>query len=774
MSGINRRRFLKIGTTSASIMAAGGGISGLVSEAIELSMGGRQVSRTTEKFRKAIPSTCLLCYARCGIYGYVENGLLMKIGGNPEHPNSRGRMCAKGQAGINFLYDPDRILYPLKRVGARGEGKWRRISWDEAFNEISSRLKSLIDKGHPEEFIFQSTRDITTQDFARRFLNAYGTPNALVNTDLGRENKRLAQELTWGAEIEVNDVAKTHYMLNFGSNPYEAHLLRTSFAQRIQEGRITTVVGERVHHAAKIVTFDVRVSQTAGKSDEWFPIRPGTDGIVILSMANVIMKMGLYNEEFIEKWTNVSVKELSDYLSKYTTEMAEVISGVPVEDILRIAEEFAESKSATTISTGGLTKHYNGTYNERCILLLNAITGNIDVEGGFCLPRTYRLSEPSPIPPSPTIKSELIHPEGYPLAPHEIPYSVLPMIKEGRAKAGIYMTYQHNPVYAGPDCNQTKEILQDESIIPYYVAIDSNMTESTIFADIVLPEAIYLERWELESPPAFERIPFISIRQPVVKPLGEVKSFMEICIELAKRIGGGMEKYFDFATPEDYLDTAILNIDKLVNVGGLYYLMEKGVWYDKDEKPVYRSYEKNGFNTPSGKFEIYSEKMKEHGFDPMPTYLEIPEHQNMKKGELILTTFQWNVFTHQNLANCMWLSEIVHDNPIWINTETAMAMGINDGDKVEVRSMLGTLITTAHVTQGIHPDVVAISDSCGHWEYGGIACGKNFKSKDPNTQLIWWEKQGNGVHPNPIIPIRSDMVGGGQAWMDTVVTVKKV
>ncbi len=773
MSSISRRRFLKISAASASILA-GGGYSGLFSEALELGMGGKQVSRTTGKFRKAIPSTCLLCYARCGIYGYVENGLLMKIGGNPEHPNSRGRMCAKGQAGINFLYNPDRILYPLKRVGTRGEGKWKRISWDEAFNEIASRLKSLLDKGHPEEFIFQSTRDITTQDFARRFLNAYGTPNALVNTDLGKQNKRIAQELTWGAEIEVNDVAKTYYMLNFGSNPYEAHLLRTSFAQRIQEGRITRMIGERVHHAAKLVTFDVRVSQTAGKSDEWIPIISGTDGIVILAMANVIMKMGLYDREFIEKWTNVSVKDLTESLSQYTPEMAEVISSVPAEDILRIAEEFALSKSATTISTGGLTKHYNGTYNERCILLLNAITGNIDVEGGFCLPRTYRLNEPSPIPPPSSIISELIHPEDYPLSPHEIPYAVLPMIKAGSQRASVYMTYQHNPVYAGPDCNQTKEILKDESIIPYYVAIDSSMTESTVFADIVLPEAIYLERWELESPPAFEMVPIISIRQPVVKPLGEVKSFMEICIELAKRIGGGMEKHFDFATPEDYLDIAISKIDKLVNAGGLYYLMEQGVWYDKDEKPVYKSYEKSGFNTPSGKFEIYSERLKEHGFDPMPIYMEIPDHQALKKGELILTTFQWNVFTHQNLANCMWLSEIVHNNPIWINAKTARSRGIKDGDNVEVRSRIGTLITIAHITEGIHPDVVAISDNCGHWEYGKIAQAKNFKSKDPNTQLIWWEKQGNGEHPNPIIPLRSDFIGGGQAWMDTVVTVRKV
>ncbi len=179
----------------------------------------------------------------------------------------------------------------------------------------------------------------------------------------------------WGKSLDVNDVANTKYMLNFGCNVYESHTVYNSFVQRVIEGR--------VNNGAKLVTFDVRLSNTAGRSDEWFPIRPGTDGLVALAMANVIMREGLYDKEFIEKWTNVTVDQLKQHLARYTPEMAEKESGVPAADLVRIAREFATTKPATTISYRGVCAQYNGTQNERSVMLLNAITGNIDVKGGL-------------------------------------------------------------------------------------------------------------------------------------------------------------------------------------------------------------------------------------------------------------------------------------------------------------------------------------------------------------------------------------------------------
>ena len=775
MPDFKRRDFLKLGLGASSLLALEGYSSLLgTAEGEELAWGGKQVCRTTGKTRHAIPSTCLNCFARCGILGYVDAGRLVKIEGDPGNPNNQGKICAKGQAGINLEYDVDRILYPLRRIGKRGEGKWERISWEKALQEVADRLKTIRGGGNPDEFAFHSERDITTQSFARRFLDVFGSTSILNHTALGGANKKIARQLTWGADIDINDVAYSEYILNFGANPYEAHILRTAFIQRIASTRSIRMVGEKILNKAKLVTFDSRCSITAGRSDEWIPVMPGTDGIVALAMARVIMNEGLYDNDFITKWCNYPVDKLAQHLQPYTPEVAQKISSVPAPDIRRIAREFATAKPATTISAGGVTEHINGVYTERCIALLSAITGNIDIKGGDCLPRTYQFSQPEPIPLEPPRESKLTHPQEFPLAHHMTATNVLSMIKEGRQKISAYMIYQHNPAYFDPECSIHAEILQDEKLIPFFVVIDSYLSESAALADMILPAATYLERLELESPPSFEMVPFISIRQPIVRPLGEAQPFMDILIELARRIGGGMEGYFPFATAEDYWRACISHIAALVKVGGLDYLKEHGVWFDPEAKPNYKSYEKEGFETPSGKFEIYSKILEEKGFNPLPVYEPIPQQQKMKNDQFILITFQENVHTHGYTNNAILLAEITHNNKIWINSDVARARGIKRDDLIEVRSKIGSIKIRAHPTPGIHPMVVAISDSCGHWEYGRIAQAKQFKSEDPLTALLWWEEEGNGIHPNCIIPVSLDPIGGGQAWMDTMVTITKL
>jgi anaerobic selenocysteine-containing dehydrogenase len=780
----SRRSFLKLGTAGAASLGTMGFLKAS-SDAMELIMGGAEVSRTTGKYLKPIPSTCLNCYARCGNYGFNAYGTLLKIGPNPEHPNSRGRMCAKGQAGLNLVYDPDRVLYPMKRVGPRGDGKWERISWEEAYNQIADRMKSILADGRPEEFLFQSDRDITTQDITRRFVHAFGSPNALVNHPLGGANKQAAQRLTWGTDYDIPDVANTEYMLIFGSNPFEAHYMRTSFVQRMVEGRsLRSVSADLLRLKAKMVTFDVRVSQTSGRSDEWHPILPGTDGVVALAMCHVIMEEGLEDRDFLNRWTNYPPDKLKQHLKDYTPDVAAKISGVPEQEIRRIAREFATAKPATTISTGGVAKHRNGVYSERCVALLNVITGNIDIKGGYCLPKFYRFHDPEPIPQAPKRKSKLDGFSSYPLAATELHHRVLPLIKEGRQHVEMYMTYQHNPAYSHPEGRQMELILKDQDLIPFYVAIDSFMTESSTLADLVLPAATFIERTELEAPPAFDMIPFISFRQPLIPPLGESVPITDILIELAHRVGGGMEKYFNF-TSEEYLKQRISGIASLVQAGGLDYLKKHGVFYDTNMEPQYQSYKTKGFNTPSGKIEIYSSRLEKEGFHPLPIYDPIPSHQTMKENELFLIIHQWMVHTHDRTANCMWLSEIIHENPLYINSQTAKKNGLKKYDRVKLISKAGEIETEIRIVEGIHPRVLAMGDSCGHWGFGRIAQAEAFKSPDPNTRLLWWGKEkhgwwhtkevgrGNGAHPKPIIPIMSDPIGGGQCWMDTKVRIKK-
>ena len=306
--------------------------------------------RNKYKDVKKVPGMCQLCSTVCGIIGYVKNDRVIKIEGNPNDPNSRGHLCARGQAGLNHLYHPERLLYPLKRVGQRGEGKWKRITWEEALEEIAVRLKAVRESGRPEEFALHHGRQ-RSKDAVKRFLDAFGTKTQLSHRALCSGNRRAANlTYLWESDWDINDVENSKYILNFGSNAFEAHQGHIPFATRIQNGRYK--------NGAKLVTFDVRLSNTAGGSDEWFAPFPGTDGAIALAMCHAIIAENLHDAKFVNGWTNVTVDELRDHLKPYTPQWAEKVSGVPAADIFRIAIEFAQAAPAcTTMCNRGSSAH---------------------------------------------------------------------------------------------------------------------------------------------------------------------------------------------------------------------------------------------------------------------------------------------------------------------------------------------------------------------------------------------------------------------------------
>jgi anaerobic selenocysteine-containing dehydrogenase len=345
-------------------------------------------------------------------------------------------------------------------------------------------------------------------------------------------------------------------------------------------------------------------------------------------------------------------------------------------------------------------------------------------------------------------------------------------------KTGLYMAYMHNPVYTQPDGNSIAAVLKDEALIPYFVAMDTQVTETSIFADLLLPAATYLESWGLEVRPSLDRIPYISLRQPLSQPLGEMMALKlskpvgtmkpkgeavvlgDVWIELARRLKGGMERHFNFHDTEEYIKNIISHIEGLNKAGGFNSLKEKGFWIDPRGKIPYRAYAKKGFSTSSGKFEISIKEL-------------VPSPHNVIENELILTTFKTNVLTLRN-ASCKWVSEIMHENPAWMNPVTAEKLGIKKGDRIKITSHIGSIVTRVFITQGVHPRVIAIAGGCGHWESGRIAQAKRFKSYDTDTHLLWWGKNGNGVHPYSIIPLAPDPQGLGQGWNDTRVTVTRI
>lgn len=825
---LSRRAFMKIGAASASVVV--GARSSALAGTVDLQRAGRDFSPDTFKERKAIPSACWQCVSRDGIIGYVEDGRVVKIEGNPELPRTNGRICARGQGGVNQIYDPDRILYPMKRVGARGEGKWRRISWDEALDELTARLKKLRDEGHPEKFMFHYGRmkGSSSKIVKSYFLPAYGTKTIGNHTSICEGGKWVAHELTWGKHYDVNDVARTKFILNFGCNFFEAHTSHVPLAQRAVDAMLRGV---------PIVTFDVRLSNTAARSREWIPIKPGTDGAVVLAMANVVVAKKLYDEDFIKTWTNVTVKELKEHLKPYTPEWAEQISGVPASKITSLAMEYARAKPGTIVSYRGAVANYTGVETERAIQMLEAICGNVDVPGGRCKAVGAKWKNSYPTPKGHPKKLKIV--DGFKgdvaFPNHHVNHQVFKMIKDGSAgRPEIYMFYCHNPVYVNGEVQENMDVLKDEKLIPFVVAVDPFYSESTALADLILPDATYLERWDWEDMVSYDMIPEYYIRQPLVPPLGEARDLKDVFCEIARRLGDEVAAALPFKNAEEFVRDACEHTPGVKEAGGFEYMKQHGAWYDKNGKPRYRKHEKAlsekdlagaildektgvywkgkegedytttkgaykkyvgqkigdkvyvGFKpdkvNKSGLFEIRSDLLREKGFKGMPagytglpTYLPIPEHQAMKDGELILTTYKVNVQTHSRTQNCKYLSEIYHDNPAWMHPKTAAARGIRDGAKIRVKSKVGEIVTKAKVTEGIHPDVVAISFHRGHWEYGRYASGKAYwwASHHPEDKLNVWQKWDHGMHPNWIILNRPDPIGGQERYMDTVVTVEK-
>lgn len=778
MRMITRRDFLKLGAASTAVLAIESQFGSVLYAADQLVEGGRSVNRVSGLPRSYLPSTCTQCPAGCGIIGYVEESRLVKIGGNTKHINNQGALCARGQAGINALYDPNRILKPLKRAGSRGSGEWTEISWEEAMGEVSSRIGGLADRN---EFVF-ITDKLDRDDLGRRFTWAVGSGNALEGTGVYNANKLVATELTWGVAGDMPDVSSSKYILSFGANPMEDNPQFVGFVRRLINGI--------QDNQAKVVVFDVRLTNTSAKSNELYYTVPGTYGLLALSMAQVIMQEGLYDAEFIDRWTNVSASELTQNLAQYTPERAEAETGVSAAVIRRIAVEFATTKPATTLSDAMASNYSNGVQAERAIMLLNVITGNIDTRGGLCLPREYTLAEPAPAPANPGA-TVLTNPPATPLASQQVISQVMGAIQRREQNVGALMSHRYNIAYSNPDLGLVQDVLRDETLVPFHVAVTPYETETAVYADIILPEATYLEDYDIEVRPSPELVPFVSLRQPVVPALKESRTFFDITRELANMIGGAGQ-YFGFNRVDDYLKGRIANIEGLVNAGGLDYLRQHGVWYDPTSRPDYGAYAAAGFPTTSGRIEVYSSQIADTRANPLPSYDPIAGFANLDENDMILSIYDTAVQYDARTGNCMWLDEIEHNNQVLINPETAGELGIEDGDNLKLtrkdgEAKIRSVEARASLTEGIHPKVVAMANGVGHTAYGAIAQGEKIpyddpeipeELRDPNTELVWWEHHGfnpgHGVNAKQIVPAVVDPVGGGQAWGNVVVTIAKV
>ena len=818
-----------------------------------------------------IKSVCLNCSTVCGIQGYVIDGKLVKVGGNPEDPNNGKSLCAKGQSGPEINTYADRLLYPLERVGPRGSGQWRRIGWDEALDRVAQKIRKTIDEGHPEETAIHIGRSRIGEEMTR-FLNAIGTPSLFNHRAICSSNKRAANYVSLGeTDWETPDAEHTKYILNFGANFYEAHQGAIHVAKRVIKGRFD--------NGAKLVTFDVRLSNTAGRSDEWWAPNPGSEGAIALAMCHAVMEAGLADRAFLDDWCNVGAADLQAWLKPYTPEWGERLSGIPAADITRMALEFAAVRPACVAFTNrGSSAHYNGFNNDRAVILLNAIVGSIGQPGGYCYgeeptrvpPRVF--PQPMPQPPAPTAKSAIENPPEWPLANKwqrmKVGQIVYDYLKQGRGKVQVYISYTLASPQTWPEGRSLAvDVLKDEKLIPFHVCSDVVYSETAHYADLILPDATYMERWGFDTRNNMELRDYVTMRQPLVAPPGECRSFVDVMIELGKRISPETAKYFAFKDHEDWMRQRCAGLSARVGEDGFEYMKKHGVWQDLTKPKYYGLYgwelkpaqlentrvdeasrliwrkaadgreqaiglmqdgvARRGFATPSRRFQVFSQDVADAARslafpEPygagMPGWFPVPSLEAMGPDHLHLVTFKWNVHTQGRTASQKYLSEIVHHNPLWMHPTAAAARGLKTGDLVELTTwrgaahaykhvsgkagdVVGKAVVPVYVTEGIHPKVIAMSNSLGNFEHGRAATAErgpraDFPGFDASviaedqdlSEDMWWGRgqglwsrltgAGNGLgagyNINAILPIYPSPLVGMQGWYDTTCTAIKV
>lgn len=478
-----------------------------------------------------VPTTCFNCESACGLLAYIDRETLnvRKFEGNPEHPGSRGRNCAKGPATLNQITDPDRILFPLKRAGKRGEGKWVRVSWNEALDDIASRIRKAIVEKRNKEIMYHVGRP-GEDGFTERILAAWGVDGHNSHTNVCSSSSRAGYQYWMGMDRPSPDHANAKVVFLISSHLEAGHYFNPH-AQRVIEAKA---------NGAKLIVFDTRLSNTATHADYWVSPYPGSEAAIVLSIANYLIQNNLYDREFVRRWwnweeflatenpelpTNFETFELvlKNLYKNFTFENAEKESGIEA----RIIEEIAEvvSTSGTRFSShnwrSAASGNSGGWQVSRTLFMLNALLGAVATEGGV-YPNAWNKFVPKPIytPPHPPAWNDLTWPGEYPLGMNEMSFLLPHFLKEGRGKLDVYFTRVYNPVWTNPDGFSWVEALNDESLIGCYVALTPTWNETSYFADYILPMGHSSERHDLHSYETHDA-QWIGFRQPVLRAARE-------------------------------------------------------------------------------------------------------------------------------------------------------------------------------------------------------------------------------------------------------------
>lgn len=642
-------------------------------------------------------SVCAICdpQTQCGLDVYVKDGRIIKVAGTKEAPQNAGTLCSKGAAMRQFVYNPERLTTPLRRVGERGEGRFEPITWDEALDEIVERLSAIKAQHGAESVIFYSGYSKWYRAYLQRFCYDFGSPNYMTESSTCATAMTMAHKLTYGAPAGP-DWNNAQCMLVWANNPSATKSLNIKNILR------------QLDRGLKLIVVDPRVTDLAQRADVHLQLRPGTDGALALAMGHVIVEEGLYDREFVANWT-VGFDEYAQLVAQMTPERAEQITGVPAERIVEAARIYATTSPASvTFSAAPVVHNTNGVQNYRAVFCLIGLTGNLDIAGG------NRFNKPS-----------IAHmPGGFPT--REVEFTGADRLKDLPPRVGddrfpvwsrltpeaqacdvprVIATGKPYPLKAIFCLGLNHRMFPDSQgyidslcTLDFIVDADLFLTDSAKYADIVLPVASSVERRELRCWP-MGRVMF---SQPCIEPVGEARSDVDILCELSRRFGFG----------DELLDSGIeACVDWMLEPSGITVAeLDKypgGMKVPDFKPPAQKKYLKNGFNTPSGKVEFLSGILGEYdleGYDAVPVYREpamspVSTPDIAREYPFVLNTgSRLPMLQHSRTFRVPWNRALCPSPKADINPDDAAALGFKEGDAIDIVTPHGRVSVKAHVT----------------------------------------------------------------------------
>jgi len=686
---MNRRKFIQL--TGA---VAGGAV--VASPALLLSGCGSAPPPPGSGKVKITPTVCSICFWKCAGFVYTENGQPWKITGNPEDLHSHGRLCTRGSGGMGSYLDPDRLKKPLIRVSKGGKQAFKEVSWDEALAFVASRLKKIAEEHGPDR-VAAFTQGSSGAHF-NHLMKAYGS-GSFGPPDYAqcRGARDLAFDLTYGETVgspERTDMENSRCIV----------LIGTHIGENLHNGQVKTFT-QAIDRQATIITVDPRFSVAASKAKYWLPIKPGTDIALLLAWMNVLVTEALYDKDYIERYAR-GFEQLAQHVQSYTPEWAYLETGLEPELIRRTAREMAGHAPATLVHPG---RHYSwygdDTQRARCVAILNALLGSWGRPGGFYIPETIKLPKyPLPDYPKPASTYRVAHEGKYPLADNGVSTALIEHSIGPDAHYKGWLVCEANLPLSVPGMKD--KIQQAADSLDLVVVIDTMPMEVTGYADVVLPECTYLERYDdIRNSP--ETAPSLALRMPAFEPRYDSKPGWWIARELGLRLG--LEKYFPWKDYSEVLDW------QLRQVGSSLEEMQRiGVknFPRKTAKYISQGQEYQ-FQTPTGKIELFSTRLGKAGFDPLPRYTA---PQEAPAGHYRLIYGRAPAHTFGRTSNNPLLFQLMPENVVWVNPVAASQWKLSSGDYVRLKNQDGVVSNPVRVrvTERIRPDSVFMAHGFGH------------------------------------------------------------